>query len=173
MFDFMDWGSWGVGDFYDEPYQELKKALESGEDFSTGWHGWKKEIQSMRISRYDGIVAVEVSMEMDDLPDLIYDCLLNGEEENLTDEMIEEITDALEMDMDFATQADYDDILPADADINAVIEKAKELMQDCDDSLKDSYRICIGTTLRAMYPDKPDEWVGMYLDHCKKLGVRA
>ena len=171
MFDFMDWGSWGVGDFYDAPYKELKEAIESGKDFDTGWHGWKKEIQSMRISREDGRILVEVSQEMDELPDLIYDCLLDEEEENLTDEMIEEITDYLAMETEFNTYDENSEVLPTDASLDEVIDKAKELMQECDNYLKDAYRICIGTTLQVMYPDKVENWEEMYLERCKRLGV--
>ena len=171
MFDFMDWGSWGVGDFYDEPYKELKEALESGKPFDTKWHGWKKEIQSMRIIRKeDGRILVMVSQEMDDCPDLIYDCLLDEEEEKLTDEMIEEITDALLMENEFNIWDENEDYLPSDSSLDSVIKKATELMQECDNFLKYAYRICIGTTLQVMYPDA-ENIEELYNERCERLGV--
>ena len=171
MFDFMNWGSWGIGDFYDAAYKELKEAIESGNGFDTCWHGWKKEIQSMRISRDGGKILVEVSQEMDDMPDLVYDCCLDDEEERLTDEMIEEITDALAMENEFNIWDKQEEYLPADASIDDVIGKAQELMQYCGDFLKDAYRIAIGTTLQVLYPDKQENWEEMYLERCKRLGV--
>ena len=39
QFDFDDWGSWGVGDFYDGPMKSLQEAFLSGKTFDTGWHG--------------------------------------------------------------------------------------------------------------------------------------
>ena len=73
-------------------------ALNSGEDFDTGWWGCKKEIRYARIVREDGEITVEVSCCMDDLwdgNDLIYDALWEERhtEEKLPDDIIDSIRD--------------------------------------------------------------------------------
>ena len=100
MFDFDDCGSWGVGDFYDGNEGELRKAIESGEPFDTGWHGFKKEIQSMRIHRDETEVEVQVSAAMDEVfeqEDLFCDFLEDNEFDLLTDEVIDKVRDYLLM----------------------------------------------------------------------------
>lgn len=44
-----DAAKWGVSDFYDAHEAVLRKAVESGEAFDTGWYSVKKEIQSGRV----------------------------------------------------------------------------------------------------------------------------
>lgn len=157
--DFDDWGSWGVGDMRNGG-DDLRKAIESGEPFDSGWHGWKKELQSMRVQRVDsGEISVECYQEMDsalEQRDLFYDFLTGDEAERLDDEMVEEIR-ALLFEGDFVEEVSYDEDLPADATYEQVIETAKELMQDCDDTLKEAYHECISVTLYTMYQREMSE----------------
>ena len=157
-FNFGDWGSWGIGDFYEGNDEELKTAIKNGKPFDTGWHGYKKECQSMRVFRdEDGVINVEVYEEMDDVMeqyDLFYVFLTDEEMEKLTDEMVEEIRDDL-MIGDFVEETQESDYLPADVTFEDVMKKAYELADICDQTLKDSFAECIGTTLYVLYKDDP------------------
>ena len=96
----MDYASnWGITDFYDQYEAALREAIDSDEDFDTGWFGCKKEIRSARYVRENGKFKIEVSGSMDDLweaDDLIYDALWEscGTEEELPQYIIDSIRDA-------------------------------------------------------------------------------
>ena len=65
-------------DFYLLSEDKLRAALDSGEDFDTGWFGCKKEIRYARYRREGEDFTIDVSAHMDDLyesEDLIYDAL--------------------------------------------------------------------------------------------------
>lgn len=153
MFEFDDWGSWGVGDMCNGG-DDLRKAIESGEPFDSGWHGWTKELQSMQVQRVDsGEIFVECHQEMDSALeqwDLFYDFLTEDEVERLDDEMVEEIRELLFYG-DFTEEVSYDEELPADTTYEQVIETAKELMHGCGDTLNEAYHECISVTLYTMY----------------------
>lgn len=88
--------SWGLTDFYEACEKALKDALESGEDFDTGWFGCKKEIHYARYVKRDGNFEITVTAHMDDLyeeDDLIYDALweVAKSEEELPQETIDSI----------------------------------------------------------------------------------
>jgi len=154
MFDFDNWGSWGVGDFYDGNEEELKSAIESGEPFDTGWHGFKKEIQSMRIHRDENGVEIQVCAAMDDVfeqYDLFYDFLEDNECDLLTDEMVEEIRDYLCMG-DFVEETE-DSITLQNPTFEDVMKAASECESYCEERLHDSFLECISTTLYIMYED--------------------
>lgn len=110
---------WALTDWYEESEKILREAIESGEDFDTGYFGCRKEIRYGRIRRENGVISVEVSAHMDDLYDggeLIYDALweVSKSEEELPDDIIESIRDsAVDCGInDFA--AEWED-LPPDA----------------------------------------------------------
>lgn len=110
---------WSLTDFYEPSEQKLKDALNSGEDFDTGWWGCKKEIRYCRIVRENNAVIVQVSAHMDDLWDgdgLIYDALCDetNTEQELPDDIIDSIRDAAIWDgIDDHTEITQE--LPADA----------------------------------------------------------
>ena len=160
MFDFNNWGSWGIGDFYDGNEKELRDAIESGKPFDSGWHGFKKELQSMRICRNDaGNIIVEVSKWMDSIyeePELFYDFLTDEEAEKLTDEMIEEIRDNLIF-SDCVDETQDNAELLNDATFEQVMKKANELMGECDNVLHSSFLQCIAVTIGVLYNDLFDD----------------
>ena len=171
MFDFDDWGSWGVGDFYNGNEEELRNAIESGEEFDTGWHGFKKEIQSMKISRGEDCIEVCVFEEMDDVfeqYDLFCDFLEDDEFDLLTDEKVDEIRDYLCMG-DFVQEIEDSCILPKDATFEDVMGKAEECANYCSERLHESFLECIGTTLYLLYENHPnrDEIIQNRIDKCK------
>lgn len=159
-----DWGFWGITgypyDLYEDVEQELREAIESGEPFDTDWHGFKKELDSMRIYRENnGEIVVEVSAYMDSVYEdamLIYDCLTPEEEKLLTDTMIDEILDKLPWG-EFVEEIEDSDILPPDSTIEDVMKKANELINECNDRLLESYKICIGITLNVLYGYPEDQ----------------
>ena len=171
--DFDDWGSWGIGDMRNGE-DELRKAIESGECFDTGWHGWKKEIQSMRIQRTEENFVIECYMEMDSALeqwDLFSDFLTDEEQERLTDEKVDEIREYL-YEGEYVEEITYDDRLPVTATYEEIMRKAEELMQDCDDRLTDSFHECIGDTLWVLYPDMPEnEKIDMISDRIEEVNA--
>lgn len=157
MFDFDDWGSWGVGDFYDGNEEELKFAIESGEPFDTGWHGFKKELQSMRVVRDENGTEVSVSEYMDEAfeqDELFCDFLENDEFDLLTDEKLEEIRDYLCLG-DFVEETE-DSITLQNPTFEDVMKAASECASYCEERLYDSFLECIGITLYAIYKDDPN-----------------
>ena len=158
MFDFYDWGSWGVGDFYNGNEEELRKAIESSKPFDTGWHGFKKEPQSMRICRNEKHVLVSVSEYMDEVfeqDDLFYDFLEDDELELLTDKVIDEVIGYL-YDTDFVEETEEYAELPVNATFDQIMEKADELINYCSEKLNNSFHECISTTLYVIYKDDPN-----------------
>lgn len=153
-FDFDDWGSWGIGDFYKGNDAELRSAIESGKCFDTGWHGFKKELESFRVRRDNEGIMVEVLAYMDSAFEdtgLILDGITDEEAELLTDDMIEEIREYLYADTEFSDEAyDYEK-LPATATFEDIMKSAKDLMNTCHDRLHDSFLSCAGTTLYVLY----------------------
>lgn len=153
--DDWNWGSWGVGDFYDGNEKKLRDAIDSGKPFDTDWHGFKKELQSMRIQRTDDKIIVSVCEYMDDLEDyaLIYDCLTEEEERKITEKQLADIRDQLcdAFWCEFTTETSEEEELPVDATFDQVMAKASELMDACSRHLKTSFNNCIGTTLSVLY----------------------
>lgn len=156
-FDFGDWGRWGIIDINPVHAEELKSALESGEDFDTGWHGFGKVEYSMRVAREDGKhVAVFIHQEMDSVfeeADLIYDCLVGDEWENLTDKMIELIRDQLAWNTEFCEETKQYLWLATDASYEMVIKAAEKLIDDCGKKLNRAFAECIATVLFVLYGD--------------------
>ena len=158
-FDFMDWGSWGLVDFYDDTEAELREAMESGRNFDTHWHGFKKTEYSLRIVRDDQEMTVCVHQNMDSAFDeaaLIYDCLTSEEEDKLTDEMIDEIQDILCFEPDFMEECDGEMTLDRNDSFDDIVQTATELAQACDNKLTDAFHFCIGTTLQVTYGDSEE-----------------
>lgn len=64
---------WGVTDLYEDEDKLLREAIASGEPFTTGWYGAKKEIEYALIVREvaGGPIRVEGRSIMDDGPDLV------------------------------------------------------------------------------------------------------
>lgn len=149
-FDFYDWGSWGVGDLYNGNEELLKNALESGEDFDTEWHGFKKELESMRITRDSEGITVYVSACMDSALeelDLIMDGITEEEAKKLTDEIVEEIREYLYEDMEYCEECDDSETLPATATYEEIMAKATELIDGLHEQLHRSFRYCTWITL--------------------------
>lgn len=157
-FDFNDWGHYGIYDgkdmFYDKG-QELSMFLASNIEFDTGWHGFKKEIESMRVQRvFDEGILVSVHAEMDDAMeqcDLICDCLTDEEENLLTDDMIEEIRDLLMADMEFSSEETATEIIKEDSTLEDVMKTASQLSKSCNDKLHESFLSCMAITLDVVY----------------------
>lgn len=157
-FDFEDWGSWGVTDFYDETREELESALKSGKPFNTGWHGAKKELESMQIVRDYENTVVCVHAYMDELyeqSDLINDCLTDDESNRITDDMIDEIRDVC-MFSDCVDECDESETLPLDASLEDIEKCASKLLDLCEKRLKDSFQMCIGITLSILYGESDE-----------------
>ena len=159
-FDFDDWGSWGPLDLYDGPKAALEKAIESGEEFDTGWHGFKKETESMRVQRDVNCVTVECEAEMDDYQEgeLIDDCLTSEEMDRMTDEMYEIIIDELDSETAFSTNAyNRSDCYEKNPTVEGIIETAGIMLDNCERELNESFKFCIRTTLSVLYEGESEE----------------
>lgn len=66
---------YGFDDMYDDFEYALRKAIDDGDPFDTGWVGSAKELMSFHLC-YDGDrLQIETHAEMDDVDDLIsLDC---------------------------------------------------------------------------------------------------
>ena len=129
---------WGLTDFYPEAEAELKKALESGEDFETDWFGCKKEIRYARITGEEDGITIEVSAHMDDLwesEDLIYDAL--WEASKIEDELPEEIIDSIRDAAIWDNVDDHTDLsitLPRSATWNEIVEAMGKLEDEAEEN---------------------------------------
>lgn len=156
---FNEWGSWGVGDFHEKPMLTLKEAIAKGKPFDTGWHGWTKELQSMRILQKGDSVHVFCHAYMDDPygdHELLGDFLEEGEWEKIDDE---ETLDWLEGEFfmyDIFDSADEEDVLPYGSSFEDIIKRAGELMKSCENRLNESFRQCIRITLTRIYGEGDD-----------------
>ena len=170
MFDFDDWGSWGIGDLYKGNEEELRQALESGEPFDTKWHGFKKELQRMRIYREEtGEITVCVNEYMDEAieeAELFGDFLEDDEWDLLTDDKLEQIRDYLQMG-DFVESTQEEGTLPKEATFEQIMKKAEELADLCSLTLNENFLQCIGTTLAVIYDD-PEDKSGRIAERVKK-----
>lgn len=138
---------WGITDFYEDIEALLREAVESGEDFDTGWFGCKKEIRyAMYTKNRDGFF-ITVSAHMDDLYDgeeLIYDALYEVSDAIVvTDDMINEIRElAMEVGIDDVSYADVR--LPRDASYDDIIRATQEAEDEVEARNKDMFdRLCM------------------------------
>lgn len=129
---------WWLTDFYPEYEEILRNAIESGEDFDTGWVGCKKEIRYMRLSRENGKLSIEVSEHTDDMwdeDDLIYDAVwkVTGSEDEIPEDKLDAIRDvAIYSDVDdhADVSAEYSNPLTFDE----VVEIIDEMESDVSDA---------------------------------------
>lgn len=172
-FDFEDWGKWGIGDFYEDHEEELRKAIESGKPFSTGWHGWRETEYTLSISRGDDATVLDVWDCMDEAfqqTALFCDFLTSEETEMLTEEKLEEIRDYLMMG-DFVEETGDTEYLPVTATFDEVMEKASEMIQGCENRLNESFGECIAVTLYFLYGES-DETMKLIEDRKRECGVK-
>lgn len=132
---------WGLTDFYQESLDKLNSAIESGEEFTTGWFGCRKEIQYGKYTKVDGEFRIEVDCHMDDLwesDDLIYDALWTAckMEIELSDEVIESIRDGAEF-LDDHTK--LESVLRYDVTIDDVIKETDILVGRCESANEAMY----------------------------------
>lgn len=170
--EFDEWGSWGVGDMRDSE-QILREVIASGDRFTTGWHGWRKELQSMCVERTEDEVIVSVSAYMDDLDDfaIICDCLTGEEENRITEEQLEAIRNALYECMEFSTEEDESESIPVTATYEEIMAKAEELIDYCDRCLTESFHMCIGITLSELYSDMEyNKLIELINERIEKIG---
>lgn len=141
--NFYDFGHYGIFDepdmFYPEVRDLLQKALDSGEDFDTGWGGFKKELQSIRIHAVGDVIRLEVSQSMDDMPELIFDC---SETDDLTDDEVEVIIDAWDL-SDYTTDTYADASLQRNSSIADIAKAATKLANECNEFLEEGYAFVV------------------------------
>ena len=152
---------WSLTDWYEESEQLLREALDSGEDFDTGWFGCRKEIRYARICREDGQITVEVSSHMDDLfdgDDLIYDALweVSESEEELPDDIIDSIRETA-LDCGIDDSADETETLPDTATFEEISELIGKLEVITEAQVNDGYRrLCEIVKAHVEYMKTPE-----------------
>lgn len=113
---------WGLTDLYPEDERILRNAIDKRKTFDTGWVGCKKEIHYFRIISDGKVVTIQVSAEMDDYEDLIYDAMET--EVELTDDQVDELNNYwYESDMDSYTEAETTVPVTTYENVMEIIEK--------------------------------------------------
>ena len=139
---------WGISDFYPEAETSLRQALESGEDFDTGWFGCKKEITYAHIVKAGDEITVSVACHMDDLwdeQDLIHDALWEvAKNDNILPAwIIDSIRDAAcDEGLDDHTQCSL--TLPGSATFEEIVATLDKLEAEADDNNTTMYRELCG-----------------------------
>ena len=151
MFDCDDWGRWGIEDMHPDMLEDLKQAIESGECFDSGWHGFAKTEYSFRVSRDENGVTIECHEEMDEGYDLIYDCVTDSECEMLTDEILDEIEEILSSCLEFSYESHQKRKLSAETSFEKVVKEIRQLIIACREELNVSYNTCLQATLYTLY----------------------
>lgn len=136
-----DFGHYGIFDgedaFYQNIYKEIQHELSSNKDFNTGWHGFKKQLEGLKLSAFGDTILVEVSAYCDDMPyDLISDC---DEGDKLTDDEIDYIYDMYCNSPEFNTEYTESGELPRSATIHDILQLASSLVDSCQSSLNETF----------------------------------
>ena len=141
---------------YDAAREKLQELLDSGKDFDTGFGCSRKELDGMRITGIKDELTVEVSVWMDDLPDLIYDACPDGQEEHLTEKLHAELEECLWECID--TETTVSRTLPRTAAIDEILEAAEACRSECDAFLQENFECCKSTVVYALEhsEDAPD-----------------
>ena len=138
---------WGLTDFYPQAEETLRKAIESGEDFTTDW-ACKKEIRYARIARkpdWQGERKLELAVTacMDDLWDgdgLIYDAPWETREveEGLPEGLIALIKFTAQEESLEDNHTAYK-TLPADSDFDTVCQWIRYLEEEAEEENKQHF----------------------------------
>lgn len=137
---------YGLTDLYPESEAKLREALASGEDFTTGWTGCRKEARYVRYTREGDHITIEVSAEMDDLwesADLIYDALCTAchVEEKLSEDIIDSIREAALGVIDDHTEVSV--VLPASATFEEIMDATAKAENEAEQNNQKMYdRLC-------------------------------
>lgn len=123
-----DFSYYGLSEPYPEVEKELKIALSEGNDFDTDWHGSKHEIESIQIVAFGNKIIINHHCEMDDFPEIIDDAI-DGDAE-LSDEIFDEIEEALCSETGFSTEVTESTELPRTASYEEVMEAIDQLETD-------------------------------------------
>ena len=154
---------WGLTDLYPDSEANLRKLIESDEDFTTEWCASKKELESAKYERIEGTFQVSVYRFMDDLwegNDLIGDALwdvTHDESIELTEEHIDYI-------LDIATEIGIDDSVTLSAEVEDptyenVMDAVSKLEDETDRVLKEYYeelKVIVKDALTLM-PNEKEE----------------
>ena len=150
---------WGLTDLYEWAENALRKAVESGKRFDTGWISCAKEIRSMRICR-DEEITIECCADMDsalESSDLFTDFLTEEEFDLLTDDKLSAIRTLLTETDAYHESVSFSSNLPLNATYEMIMSEVAKLEENCENDLEYSFRECIGNTLWILYPDLPEE----------------
>ena len=156
---------WGLTDFYPESEAKLKEALASGEDFTTGWFGCKKEIRYATYTRDAEVMTVKVSCVMDDLwesNDLIWDAWYETYHEDPEDELTREIIDSIRdaaIDAGLSDETELTTTLPGDASFEAVVKATRDLEYQAEannESMFSELIDCVKAHWEYLHEEKED-----------------
>lgn len=141
-----DFGHYGIFDepyyFYDDVKEMIENDLRSGKDFDTGWHGFKKEIEAIRIHAVGDVICIGVYGGMDEMPELIYDC--DGAEK-LTEEQEEKIQHIWDLELWTKTEDVRKIEVSRNSTINEIVKAATKALREIDSELKECFEFLEGT----------------------------
>lgn len=121
--------------------EKLRELLDSGKDFDTGWGSSTKELEGVRFYARGDEITVSVSMEMDEMPELIGDATpddieLNEKEVDAIQDMCDELYGGV------ISETVADRTIPRASAYEEVIEAVREAREEADEYLNEQYEKC-------------------------------
>lgn len=132
---------YGVTMLNDDAEEKLRELLDSGKDFDTGWGSCTKELEGVRFYARGDEITVSVSMEMDDMPELIYDATPDGID--LNEEEVDAIQDMCDdLDGGISSETIADRTIQRSSTYEEVIEAVRETREEASEYLEQQFEAC-------------------------------
>ena len=135
----------GISDLYPDVRKKLEEIIESGVPFKTGGLNSKKEICGFTLFRklINGPINITVWAAMDEDADLVSDAIPNSVPPDfLTYEDIDAIVRAMDDEwwqIGYASEAECSDTVPGDTNLDGILEKVSELLENADAQLTEAF----------------------------------
>ena len=135
-----------LSDLYPNEREHLKKWLSSGKHFDTGRSWNEEDHRALRVLAIDDLVLLEVSRKLPELPALIRQCVTSEDEIDLSNELVDEITEKLENHPSFEKEVVRKAILPRNTPYKQIMERIALLEQCVEGNLDESRGMCRSIT---------------------------
>ena len=135
-----------LSELYPNEREHLKKWLAGGKHFDTGRSWSEEDHRALRVLAIDDLVLLEVSRKLPELPALIRQCVTSEDEIDLSDELVDEITEKLENHPSFEKEVVRKAILPRNTPYEQIMERIALLEQCVEGTLDESRGMCRSIT---------------------------
>ena len=136
-----------LSELYPNEREHLKKWLVSCNHFDTGRSRSEEDNRSLRVLAIDDLVLLEVSRKLPELPALIRQCVTSEDEIDLSDDLVDQITEKLENHPSFEKEVVRKAILPRNTPYEQIMERIALLEQCVEGILDESRGMCKSITL--------------------------